>query len=106
MAPLPAPEKKYKRRRTLVFVGVGLIVLLSITAFFVPYLLKRYIEKHSVEWIGRTVTINSIILNPFTFTYAVNGVKCSEPGSDETFVSWKRIAVKSDLWDGFQNNHW
>lgn len=106
MDPQPAPEKKHKRRRTLVFVGVGLIVLLSITAFFVPYLLKRYIEKHSVEWIGRTVTINSIILNPFTFTYAVNGVKCSEPGSDETFVSWKRIAVKSDLWNGFQNKHW
>ena len=82
------------------------MLLLSIAAFFLPYLLKRHIEKHSLEWIGRTVSIDNIILNPFTFTFAVNGVQCSERGSAEPFVSWKSIAVKSDLWNGFRNKDW
>lgn len=81
-------------------------VLLAATAFFFPYLLKRYIEKHSVEWIGRKVTIDRLVLNPFTFTYGLKGVKCTEPGSDEVFVAWKNISVKSDLWEGFRRRNW
>ncbi|MBK8581747.1 MAG: hypothetical protein IPL86_07920 [Flavobacteriales bacterium] len=92
--------------RILVFGLIAVLLLLGVAAFFLPYLLKRYIEKHSVEWIGRTVTIDNIILNPFTFTYAVNDVKCSERGTEETFVSWKSIAVKSNLWNGFRNKNW
>ena len=99
-------KKKHERRRALVFVLIGVTLLLSLTAFLLPYLLKRYIEKHSVEWIGRTVTIDNIVLNPFTFTYAVNDVKCSEPGSGETFVSWRSIAVRSNLWRGFRDKDW
>lgn len=102
--PVPAPGRRPKR--VLVLVGMAVLLLLCATAFFMPYLLKRHIEKHSVAWIGRTITIDHIILNPFTLTYAVNGVKCSEPGSDETFVSWKSIGVKTDLWDGFRNKVW
>lgn len=86
--------------------SIVVLVLLVLTAFFFPYILKRYIEKHSVEWIGRKVTIDQLILNPFNLTYAVNGVICSEPGSDEVFVSWKSIAVKSNLWRGFRNKDW
>jgi hypothetical protein len=106
MATHPAPKKKIKRLRILVFGLIAVLLLLGVAAFFLPYLLKRYIEKHSVEWIGRTVTIDNIILNPFTFTYAVNDVKCSERGTEETFVSWKSIAVKSNLWNGFRNKNW
>lgn len=98
-------RKKYIVRRLLAAVA-ALLLLLGTVAFFLPYLLKRYIERHSVEWIGRRVTIGDIILNPFTYTYAVHGVKCYEPGSSEVFVSWKSISVKSDLWAGFRNNKW
>ena len=98
-------RKKYIVRRLLAAVA-ALLLLLGTVAFFLPYLLKRYIERHSVEWIGRRITIGDIILNPFTYTYAVHGVKCYEPGSSEVFVSWKSISVKSDLWAGFRNNKW
>lgn len=106
MAPHPEGKKKNKRWRPFLFAGIAVLLLLSIAAFFLPYLLKRHIEKHSLEWIGRTVSIDNIILNPFTFTFAVNGVQCSERGSAEPFVSWKSIAVKSDLWNGFRNKDW
>lgn len=92
-------------RRVLIAVAV-ILLLLGMTAFMAPYLLKRYIENHSVEWIGRELTIRSITLNPFTFTYAVDGVTCREPGSDEVFVSWESISVKSNLWEGFRKQHW
>lgn len=83
-----------------------LLVLLVLVAFLFPYILKRYIESHSEEWIGRKVNIGYIILNPFTFRYAVGGVTCYEPKSDEVFVSWEDISVRSNLWAGFRENHW
>ena len=98
-------RKRNWRRRLLVFGGL-LAALLLVVAFFLPYLLKRYIEDHSVEWIDRQVRIGSIVLNPFTFTYSVNGVTCSEPRSEEVFVSWEKIEVKSNLWKAFRSNQW
>ncbi len=97
---------KNKKRRVVLITGLAVLLLLAATAFLLPYILKRYIEKHSVEWINRRITIDNIILNPFTFTYAVNGVKCFEPGSDEVFVAWSSISVKSNLWNGFRERHW
>ncbi|MEZ4789677.1 MAG: DUF748 domain-containing protein [Flavobacteriales bacterium] len=94
------------RRRWLVAFGVFTIVILLVTTLFLPYLLKRYIESHSEAWINRRVTIDHIVLNPFTFRYAITGVTCYEPQSEEVFVSWKSISVRSDLWKGFQENTW
>lgn len=100
------PARKKRFGRWLLAAGIALLLLLGAVAFLFPFLLKRYIERHSVEWIGRRITIGDIILNPFTYTYAIHGVKCFEPGSSEVFVSWKSISVKSDLWAGFRNNKW
>ncbi|HEY0976549.1 MAG TPA: DUF748 domain-containing protein [Flavobacteriales bacterium] len=104
--PAEAPRRpKWKRR--LLIGGIVLVLALCVVAFFLPYLLKRYIEKHSVEWIDRQITIDYLILNPFTFKYGLYGVKCTEPkGSTETFVSWKEISTRSNLWKGFQENNW
>lgn len=98
--------QKHKWLRRLLVFGGSLIVLLLLVAFFLPYLLKRYIEDHSMEWIDRQVRIGSIVLNPFTFTYSVNGVTCTEPGSEDVFVSWEKIEVKSNLWKGFRSDQW
>lgn len=100
----PAKPRRWKRRLT-VWGGV-LLALLLLVAFLLPYILKRYIETHSEEWIDRKITIDRIILNPFTFRYAVTGVTCYEPKSDKVFVSWKDISVRSNLWKGFQQNNW
>ena len=99
------PRKRNWLRRLLVFGGI-LTALLLVIAYFLPYLLKRYIEDHSVEWINRQVRIERIVLNPFTFTYSVNGVTCTEPNSEEIFVSWEKIQVKSNLWKAFRSNQW
>lgn len=104
MAQRPTTPKR--RKRWLIFFGALLITVLLVVALLLPYLLKRYIETHSEEWIGRKVTIDRIILNPFTFRYGITGVTCYEPKSNEVFVSWKSISVRSNLWAGFKENDW
>ncbi len=106
MAEESAAKPKGKWRRRLLLFGGLLTALLLVVAFFLPYLLKRYIEDHSVEWIDRQVRIGSIVLNPFTFTYSVNGFTCTEPKSEDIFVSWEKIEVKSNLWRAFRSNQW
>lgn len=106
MVPEQTPRRGRGLRRWLLIAAGTVALLLGLTAYLLPYLLKRYIEAHSVEWINRRVTIESITLNPFTFTYALDGVKCMEPDGGEVFVSWRSISVKSDLWSGFRNKHW
>lgn len=93
-------------RRVLFILLPALTVLLLLLAFLAPYLLKRYIEAHSEVWIGRKVTIGNIILNPFTGTFAVNGLTCSERGSEARFVAWQHASVKWDLWALWNNGHW
>lgn len=99
------PRKRKWLRRLVLFSGI-LTALLLVIAYFLPYLLKRYIEDHSVEWINRQVRIERIVLNPFTFTYSVNGVTCTELKSEEIFVGWQKIEVKSNLWKAFRSNQW
>ncbi len=101
-----AAAKPSKWRKRLLVFGALLMVMLLVVAFFLPYLLKRFIEDHSVEWINRQVRIERIVLNPFTFTYSVNGVTCTEPNSEELFVGWEKIQVKSNLWKAFRSNQW
>lgn len=95
-----------RRKRWLIALASIVTVVLLVVAFLFPYILKRYIEAHSEEWIGRKVTIGHIILNPFTFRYGVGGFTCYEPKGDEVFVSWEDISVRSDLWAGFREDHW
>jgi hypothetical protein len=102
----PAPKKRKWLRRFVAF-AVVLSSLLLVLAYLFPYLLKRYIEEHSVEWIDRKITIGSIVLDPFTFTYGIYDLVCTEPkGSQEVFVSWKEVSVKADLWSGWRENAW
>lgn len=102
----PAPRKR-RWKRILLACGAGLVTMLLLLAYFFPYLLKRYIEAHSVEWIDRRITIGRIVLNPFTFTYGIHDLACMEPkGSDQVFVRWKEVSVKADLWDGWRKNIW
>lgn len=100
------PPLMRRLRRVLFVLLPALTVLLLMLAFLAPYLLKRYIEAHCEEWIGRKVTIGSLVLNPFTGTFAVNGLACSEPDGAARFVAWQRASVKWDLWALWNDGHW
>ncbi len=103
---IDASSRPERSKRWLIVLVALLVTVLLVVALLLPYILKRYIETHSEEWINRKVTIDRIILNPFTFRYGVTGVTCYEPQSEEVFVSWRNISVRSNLWNGFQQNNW
>lgn len=86
--------------------GSVLLVALALIAFLLPYILKRHIEANSEAWIGRRVTIDLIVLNPFTLKYGIYGLTCHEPEREDVFVSWDEVSVRTDLWNGFRNKHW
>lgn len=101
-----APFLNSRRKRIALTLLAIMLLGLVVAAFFAPYLLKRYIEKNSEAWIDRKITIGSIVLNPFTGTYAVHDLVCYEPRSGQVFVSFEKLGVKGDLIDGFRNAHW
>lgn len=96
---------RWMRRRWYVMIGL-LGILLLLVAFLFPYLLKRYVEAHSEEWIQRKVTIGSIVLNPFSGVYAVNRLVCYEPKSEVVFLRFDKLGVKADLIDGYRKGIW
>lgn len=101
----PGGKKRKWIRRAIIALSVLAIVLL-VVALLIPYAVKRYVEKHSIEWIDRKVTIDELMLNPFTLRYAVNGVSVSEVDKEQVFVSWRSISLKTDVWDALQNDDW
>lgn len=93
-------------KRGAIIAGIVLVLGLVISAFFLPYLLKRYIERNSEAWIDRKVSIGSIVLNPFTGVYAVHDLVCHEPRSEQVFVSFSKLGVKGNVLDGLRHGHW
>jgi hypothetical protein len=100
-----APKKRRWRRRLLV-AGVVVVLVFGLLAFLLPYILKRTIERNSEAWIGRRITIDRIVLNPFTLTYGIYGFTCHEPKSDAVFVSWSEVSVHLRLIPAWRNNAW
>jgi Domain of Unknown Function (DUF748) len=96
-----------RRLRRFLLVGLPVLgVVLLLLAFFAPYLLKRYIEDHSEEWIARKVAIGHIILNPFTGTFGITDLSCTERNSDVRFVSWEKASLKWDMLAWWNHDHW
>ena len=85
---------------------VAALLAIAAAAWLFPYLLKRYIEAHSEEWIARKVSIGRIVLNPFSGVYAVDRFTCTEPGTDTVFVRFDRLSVKADVITGLRTGRW
>lgn len=98
--------RKRRRPRRLLFAAGVIGALLGLLAFFLPWLLKRAIERNSEAWIGRRITIDRIVLNPFTLTYGIHGFTCREPGSDAVFVSWDEVSVRAHLLRSWRSKAW
>jgi hypothetical protein len=92
-------------RKWHIWLGAVLLALAA-AAWLFPYLLKRYIEAHSEEWIGRKVSIGRIVLNPFSGVYAVDRFTCTEPGTDTVFVRFDRLSMKADVIAGLRTGRW
>jgi|GEM_PF-4356826 len=46
-----------RRKRMVIATSIAVVALLCVVAFFLPYLLKRYIEQNSETWIDHRITL-------------------------------------------------
>ncbi len=80
--------------KRIVLTGSGLILLVLL---FVTLVLPGIIITKSQEWVaeetGRSLTVGSISINPFTLAVEVSELSLSERDHAAPFISWKLLRV-------------
>ena len=77
---------------TLIVIG-SLILLYFVTLLVAPKIARSYIEEHSKEMIGRSITIKDISLNPFTYVLDVDTLAVMESDDKTPFVAFEKFSV-------------
>jgi hypothetical protein len=62
----------------------------------VTFVLPGMIRDKAIEWVAtnsdRTLTIDALRLNPLNWQTSIDGLVLTEPGSEQTFVSFKQLS--------------
>ena len=77
---------------TLIVLG-SLILLYFIALLIAPKIARSYIEEHSKEMIGRSITIKDISLNPFTYVLDVDTLAVMEADDKTPFVAFEKFSM-------------
>ena len=77
---------------TLIVLG-SLILLYFVTLLIAPKIARSYIEEHSKEMIGRSITIKDISLNPFTYVLDVDTLAVMEADEKTRFVAFDKFSM-------------
>ena len=77
---------------TLIVLG-SLILLYFIALLVGPKIARSYIEDHSKEMIGRTITIKDIFLNPFTYKLDIDTLAIMETDDKTRFVGFDKFSI-------------
>ena len=77
---------------TLIVLG-SLILLYFVTLLIAPKIARSYIEEHSKEMIGRSITIKDISLNPFTYVLDVDTLAVMEADDKTRFVAFDKFSM-------------
>ena len=77
---------------TLIVIG-SLILLYFIALLAAPKIARSYIEDHSKEMIGRSITIKDISLNPFTYVLSIDTLAVMEADDKTKFVAFEKFSV-------------
>ena len=77
---------------TLIVLG-SLIILYFVALLVAPKIARSYIEDHSKEMIGRSITIKDISLNPFTYVLNIDTLAVLESDDKTNFVAFEKFRV-------------
>jgi len=70
-----------------------LILLYFILLLVAPKIARSYIEDHSKEMIGRSITIKDISLNPFTYVLDIDTLAIMEADDKTRFVGFDKFSI-------------
>ena len=76
----------------LIILG-SLILLYFIILLVAPKIARSYIEDHSKEMIGRSITIKDISLNPFTYVLDIDTLAIMEADDKTRFVGFDKFSI-------------
>ncbi len=85
-----------KAIKIIAIVIVALFVLIFAALKLAPGFVKDYIVAHSEEFIGRKVAIESVSLNPMSFTVNVDKFALMEQDGTTPFVSFEKFRINID----------
>jgi len=97
----PAPARSWRRSRLgrrFLLAGATALVLAVVAGFFgVPLILRHVAERQLGRWLGRTVTIERLRVNPFALSLTVDGLKVLETDGRTPFLGFRRLYVNAEL---------
>jgi len=104
--PFTQSAQQFIRTRRVKIIGIVALVffiIFSVTGFFIlpPYVKSIAVEKLR-EQLGRTVTIRSVSLNPYTLSATINGLVVKEPDLKQTFFSIENLYVNAAIMSLFK----
>ena len=83
-----------KKPLKIILIVLGsLILLYFVTLLVAPKIARSYIEEHSKEMIGRSITIKDISLNPFTYVLDVDTLAVMEADDKTRFVAFDKFSM-------------
>ena len=79
----------------------ALLILVIAALKFAPGIVRGYIVNNSEDLIGHKVAIESISLDPFSFTLSIDSLVVFEKDGETPFVSFEKFRVNVDPFDMF-----
>jgi hypothetical protein len=80
-------------KKVLLWIG-GFLVVFSIVGFFgLPPVIKSILTKKLSQALNRTVTVQSVRVNPFSLTLRIGGATIKEKSGSEAFLRFDELAV-------------
>ena len=85
---------KLKKPVKITLIVLGSLVVLYFAALLIgPKIARSYIEDHSKEMIGRSITIKDISLNPFTYVLDIDTLAIMEADDKTKFVAFEKFSM-------------
>lgn len=76
----------------------GVIVLLCIALYFASSIIRSYVEKNSIELIGRKLTLSELHINYATISVNAKDLVLYEDNELDTFVSFSHFYLNFQPW--------
>ena len=80
-------------RKTLIGIVVAIVLFGLLGAFAAPHLVRSLAEKHGSEFLGRTLTLQEVSINPYTLELTVSGLKMLEANGKDEAVTLDSLTV-------------
>jgi hypothetical protein len=85
-----------RKRKLIIWAGALLLTYTLVGFVVLPFIIRRVAVKQLAKELNREVAIESVRLNPYTFSVTTRGLKIKDPDA-ETLLAWDEVHVNFQL---------